>query len=181
MGEYQYEKIITICLTIVMTLCMLPCDGVTAASIKVKAGKEYSKIIQIYLNAYSLASQGRYDDYDRIDYDVLNAEFIASAQFNTNGVIYRIMDYNKDGTSELFIGLNVSNGYYSIYDVYTFKNREEVHLMEDIVYRAGKCIFCENRIIKEYWSGSTYNNGVVFHKMSPKKKIKDMLCIFAIH
>lgn len=49
-----------------MTLCMLPCDGVTAASIKVKAGKECAKIIQIYLNAYSLASQGRYDDYDRI-------------------------------------------------------------------------------------------------------------------
>lgn len=169
------KKMITICLTIILTLCVFPCDCVMAASIKVKAGKEYAKIIQTYLNAYSLASQNRYNDYDSIDYGVVNAEFVASAQSNTDGAIYRIMDYNKDGTPELFIGLNVSNSDYNIYDVYTLKNRKAVHLMEGIGYRAGTCIFCKNRIIKDYWFGSFDRNGVIFHKMSPKKKKLDDL------
>lgn len=141
-----------------------------------QAGKAYAKIIQNYLKAYRLAREDAYD-FDKIEDDGINLEFVSAARFSKE-MVYRIMDYNQDGTPELFLGLRMQKSAGCVYDVYTFDAGKPVQLMEGIGYRGGTCSFCKNNIINDSWSGSAATGGVIFHKMpKDKKQLTDFIVL----
>lgn len=168
------KKIITIVLSAILMVLIFPCGNVEAESIKKQAGKSYAKIIQSYLKVYNLAKE---NSYDYADDNVVNLEFVEAVGYS-KGVIYRISDYNKDGTPELFIGLRTTNSSGMIYDVYTFDKGKAVQIMNGIGYRGGTCIFCKDNIIKDMWSDSAVRSGVIFHKMPRNmKKLTDVISL----
>lgn len=154
-----------------------------AASINKRAGKAYAKIIQKYMDTYKIAQNKAFEydaDYNYYykgkSYSDINSEFIYAAYppyGEGEDVIYRIMDWNKDGTPDLFVGL--SHG--TIYDVYTFNKGKAVRLMKDIGYRTGTCILCEDGIIADFSSGSASAGQEIFHRISENKQLIDIVTL----
>ena len=161
------KKMLSIMLAFAMVCVCIPGSNVEAASTKKQAGKAYAKIIQKYLDAYELRKEGNYDDID----ESVNAEYTGGFYYETDIPVYRIYDYNGDGSLELFIGIKRESGTTTIYDVYTFRKGKAVQLMSGIGYRAGTCSLRKNGIIEDSWSGSAFEYGVTYHKL-PKKKTK---------
>ena len=175
--EYMKKKmcqtvpLATLTTIIIVTFMLGICNSITAyASTKDDAIKAYAKIMNNYLSAYNEKKEGN-NEYDCIEHDI-NGEFYIAANYNrsikslNNRPVYRIVDYNKDGIPEMFIGLaNEEHKDIIIYEFYTYKNNKPVRLMENLGYRSGTCILCKNGIIMDMTSGSAYLNGVTFHKM----------------
>lgn len=161
------NKLIVALSVLAMAIVFIFSSGteVEAASKKQKTGKAYAKIIKEYQKAYQYAKTGK--DYKKLN---INYEFVFAVQpygYGDGTPMYRIMDFNKDGNQELFIGLardNIS----TIYDVYTFHNGKAVQLMEGIGYRAGSCSLRKGGIIVDT-DGYGYYTSWRFHKL-PKNK-----------
>lgn len=161
------KRIISAFLAIMLACTIFPCGNVKAASDKKEAGEAYAVIIQKYLDAYEAVKD---NNYDAVDEDV-NAEYLGAFYNKSDVPVYRIFDFNGDGSLELFIGVKQDNTYVTIYDVYTFQNGKAVQLMNGIGYRAGTCSLRKNGIIADNWSGSAFESGVIYHKL-PKNKTK---------
>ena len=130
-------------------------------------GNKYSAIIKKYLDAYDYVKKKQ---YDKIDSSV-NLEY-AGGFYDKNCVpVYKIFDFNGDGTKELFVGIKNGKSTVTIYDVYTFKNGKTIQLMKDIGYRGGYCSLRKDGIIADNWSGSAFSFGVIYHRL-PKNKTK---------
>lgn len=171
------KKLISLILSAVLTFSVIPNMEVKAASIKEQAGKAYADIIQNYLDVFETIK----NDPDNADWGnthkIINPEFRGTILYrDIEAAIYRIMDFNNDGTPELFIGLKNSNTY-NIYDVYTFYNGKAVRLIEeDIGDRMGTCILCKNGIIEDNESGGAYDYDTRFHKLPKNKnKLKEVM------
>ena len=120
------KRIISTFLTIILACTIFPYGNVKAASDKKEAGEAYAVIIQKYLDAYEAMKD---DNYDAIDEDV-NPEFMSGFYNKSDVPVYRIFDFNGDGSLELFIGVKQGSTYVTIYDVYTFQNGKAVQLMK---------------------------------------------------
>ena len=103
---------------------LVTCNSITTyASTKDDAIKAYSKIMDNYLKAYKEAKKGNYE-YDCYEDDINGEFFLAVNYSESNRPVYRIVDYNKDGIPEMFIGL-ANDGRIEIYEFYTYKNNLE--------------------------------------------------------
>ena len=123
----------------------------------------YADIADMYLRNYnSVVSTG--DPYNSEEYDNVNYLFASDILYEPDHPSFILYDLNKDGVSELFIGLCSTDDNTStwIYDVYTYGNGGASRLMKDIGYRAGTCVLCEGGIIKDMWSSSAYESGTNF-------------------
>ena len=157
------NKLIVALSVLIMAVMFVFATGteVEAASKKQKTGKAYAKIIKEYQKAYRYAKTGK--DYTKLD---INYEFVASGGDGTP--VYRIMDFNKDGNQELFVGLTSGEEWATIYDVYTFHDGKAVQLMQGIGYRSGTCCLRKKGIIESHSSGSAADTHYDFYKIPNK-------------
>lgn len=150
--------------------------------------KSYAEIIQRYLKVYKDAynNPNSFEEKNRGDgnyyfyssgewHDDINHWFIYETLLDATmnpysapkNVYYRIMDFNKDGTPELFIGQGI------IYAAYTFSDGKAVYLTGD-GYRGGSCNLNKNGIITDSASSSAFEGRTTFHKISKSKKLIDI-------
>lgn len=127
--------------------------------------KSYGEKVKMYVDAFNSAQSGNADSVS----DEVNTEFLAvinNGEFNPTFILH---DLNNDGTPELFIGLvpkgstDITDN--TIFDVFTYTN-ESVRLMEDIGYRAGTCIICNDGIIKDEWSSNAFEGGANYLELA---------------
>lgn len=186
------KKILAVCLALVFMLVAIPMQSVEAAdNIKKRAGKVYADIIERYMEAYQIARNGGFEDRKKDEsdqntypykngewYDDVSEGFItASEMYKDAKAIYRIVDWNKDGTPDLFIGMDVDagTGYKGVLAAYTFKGNKAVKLMHWGGYRMGTGVLCKDGKIKNYMSCGATCGISSFYKISKTKKLKTVL------
>lgn len=180
-------------LAFALMLSAIPFEPVKAASsINKQSGKAYAEIIRRYMQAFETVkndpkaveikekSGGEYCFYYNGKWmDDVNYWFIFEVQYmyamgsGHESPTYKIMDFNKDGVPEMFIGL--SEG--TIYDLYVFKNGKAVQLIQNMGSRTALCTPCKNKIIAEHSSGAFANLRTVFHKISDSGKLTDVMIL----
>ena len=192
------KKFVAAMLTISLIFLIIPAGNAGAAnSTNKKAGKAYAKIISRYLETYKTVKKnassidvkerpnGDYGFYYNGKWlDGVNYWFIDAVQYGftmeepsdryTAKVVYKIMDFNKDGTPELFIGLSPEC---LIYDVYTFDKGKPVQLMEGLGSRDASCTLCKNGIIANISSWSASSSKTTYHKIARSKRLTDIIAL----
>lgn len=164
------KKIVSIILSTLFIFSAILGTETEAADIKKQAGKAYAGILQEYLDAVEIM-RGDSPKYDW-ENSLVNGEFALTSVYDSNITVYRIMDYNRDGAPELFIGsYSSSSGNVWIYDMYTFYKGKAVRLVGDIGNHAGTCVFCKNGILKNVASSGVFRGDTKFQKL-PKNKGK---------
>ena len=128
-----------------------------AASVKKQAGKAYAEILNQYLQVNKEVKNNASWEDDDVSYPNVNLEYLVECRHEDTIPVYRIFDYNGDGTPELFIGVKWDQKAATIYDVYTFHKGKAVQLMEGIGWRNGSCRFRKNGIIED-----CFNQGAFF-------------------
>lgn len=174
------KKLLTAILALILMFSVIPGGNIEAASsINKQAGKVYADILERYIEVYK-AKQNNYEYYsiskssdDDLavgyaseigDFNIVS-EFMMEAQ--TGGLIYRIMDWNKDGTPELFI----ANPKGKIYAAFTYNQGNAVYLMSS--FQTTNCVLCKDGIIGRWVEGGAGGN-VWIDKIS-KNKLKHVV------
>ena len=171
---------------IILSLCgcflLLKIDT-NAADRNTVIGKEYAHILNKYYVAYEDARIGD-DDFDM---KFVNNNFYIDSQPTVYegqpDFCYRVMDYNDDGTPELFILLRYDRDKGEIYDAFTYLNGKPKRIVaENIGYRAGTCSFCKNGIVESLYIGGYDYTRIKYQKYSSKKgAFSTFLVISDIH
>lgn len=184
------KKITVAVLTFMLLFSVIPCENVEAANVNKEAGMAYAKIIARYLQVHRAAKKGyKYFDislssdytlvdgyyYDRVG-DIYNVvdEFMYMAD-KSDTIVYRIFDFNKDGTPELFL----ANSKGKIYQAFTYKNGKAVFLM-GAFFGDDECILCKNGIIERKIEGGDGGN-VWIDRISKNKELKRVVTVSTYH
>ena len=180
----SYSKI-NILLLVVFSLfvCLLfPEYDINAAN-DITIGKEYSRILDNYYEAYKDAKIGD-GDFNMM---IVNNNFYIDAQPTVHDgqpdFCYKVMDCNNDGTPELYILLRYDKDKGEVYDAYTFLNGKAKRIVDEgIGYRAGTCSFCKNEIVESITIGGFDYTVIKFQRYSSKKNMySTFLTISDIH
>lgn len=173
------KKLIATILILILIFSVIPAGNTEAASIKKQAGQAYADVLERYIEAYR-AKKNNFEYYsiskssdddlvigytnDIGDFNVIS-EFMMEAQ--SGGLIYRIMDWNKDGTPELFIASPKGK----IYAAFTYDGNDAVYLMSS--FQTTNCVLCKDGIIGRWVEGGAGGN-VWIDKIS-KNKLKHVV------
>lgn len=185
------KKYVAFVLLTIFFFSAIPSRTAEAETVKVQAGKAYAKIVQLYREARQAIEDaaGDWERYDKI-YDYYEKKGVSMQCLRycvgDNRLAYRIMDYNGDGSPELFIGSVYrspepfighvwESASVSIIDIYTFHKGKAVRLLE-IGERSNICALYKNGIIGALSSGGASCSITAFYKL-PKQggKLKPML------
>lgn len=184
------KKLLATLLTFLLIFSIIPYENVEAASINKEAGAAYAKVIDRYLEVYKAVKKG-YQYYDislssddtLVDgyyydmpgdiYNVVHEFMTMAAKSDT--IVYRIFDFNKDGTPELFL----ANSKGKIYQAFTYKNGKAVFLM-GAFFGNNKCVLCKNGIIERQIEGGAGGN-VWIDKISKNKELESVVSLGTYH
>lgn len=142
--------------------------------------KSYGEKVKMYVDAFDSAQSGNADSAS----SEVNTEFLAAVNNGEFEPTFILHDLNNDGTPELYIGL-VTKGSSDItdniiFDVFTYTDKS-VRLMEDIGYRAGTCIICNDGIIKDEWSSNAFEGGANYLELAANGSILSTKDSISIH
>ena len=163
------RRYLGIVMAVIMIWSLMPAIHSCAAT-DVKIGKAYSEILSKYQKAYDQAKNN--DDTYNPETEDVNSEFFFAAKYEGQSIAYKIFDFNKDGTQELFIALlSDDKSYGTVFDAYTYRKGKAVRIVKkDIGIRKGSCIFCKNGVIASYSSGGASITSIDFQKMTKSQK-----------
>ena len=184
-GQWTHKKYILLSLFAAAVMLIIPCRTIHAAqSTNKQAGKVYAKIIERYMEAQrALQNHYEYSDIEKESDNRMAAGYVNElGDFNLisefmyemkeDTLLYRIMDFNKDGTPELFIA--DPNG--KIHAAFTFGKGNAIYLFSS--FHLHECVLNKNGIIERHVEGGSQGN-IWFDKLLPNKTLKRIMDLWA--
>lgn len=183
--QWIHKKYILLILFAAVSILIIPYRKINAAqNTNKQAGKVYAKIITRYMEAQKALQNGyEYSDIEKESDNRIAARYVSEiGDFNLisefmyemkgDVLLYRIMDFNKDGTPELFIA--DPNG--KIYAAFTFDKRNAICLFSGL--KVHKCVLNKNGIIERHVEGGSQGN-IWFDKLLPNKTLRRIMDLWA--